>query len=371
MRDLSSSPVPISARLDNVPLLSVIIPVRNLGNYLEPCLQSITAQPFRDIEIIAVDGDSDDGSREILEKLATDEIRLSVIHEKRIGPGVARNVGARHARGRYLWFVDGDDKLAPACLTPVSERLTSQRPDVLVVNHAVLSPDTHGSGLQAGLDDRLIAGAASDCSNLGDRLWLIDLRLVCWNKIVRREFFEACGTQFHREWPHEDVPVSCALLLGAGRISVLDHVCYHYRRGRPGSATSAGERDRHFRVFQRWLPILTGVRSADRPGGPVSEETYRRLFARSITHCASILEVSGYVVAADQRRFFRRKSALYRQCVPDGYRGPGGTAQVKFWLIARNFYLGYLLLGPLNRLRLAAGNRRSGAPERHPTLPGL
>jgi hypothetical protein len=195
--------------------------------------------------------------------------------------------------------------------------------------------------------------------------------LAAWNKIVNRGFFQSRGVEFSLDWPHEDVPVSCALLLAARRIAVLDHVCYYYRRMRPGSATAAGRRDRHFLVFERWPPILENVRRAARAGDHADDALYRRFFERSISHCASILDAPGYVARADRRRFFGRMSELYRLCVPDGYRRPAGVPGVKFWLVARNLYLGYMLLAPLNRLRLAAERSRRGGPARWPPSPRL
>jgi CDP-glycerol glycerophosphotransferase len=371
MCDLSSAAEPVSARPDHAPLLSIIIPVYNIEAYLMPCLRSVTGQPFRDIEIIAVDGNSADRSLELLEKFATDESRLSVIAEKRIGPGVARNSGALHARGEYIWFVDGDDELAPDCLAPICERLAAERPDVLVVNHAVRAPGRNGAEVQPGLDDRLIGAAGPYCSTLADRPWLTNLNLAAWNKIVNREFFQSCGVEFARDWPHEDVPVSCALLLDAGRISVLDHVCYYYRRMRPGSATAAGRRDRHFLVFERWLPVLENVRRAAPAGDHAGNALYRRFFERSISHCASILDAPGHVVRADRRVFFGRMSQLYRHGVPDGYRRPAGLLGVRFWLVARNLYPGYMLLATLNRLRLAADRFRREGPARRSPSPRL
>jgi CDP-glycerol glycerophosphotransferase len=367
MRDLSSASEPVSTRPGHAPLLSLIIPVYNISGYLMPCLTSIAGQAFRDIEIIAVDGASTDRSLEVLEKFATDESRLTIRSEERVGPGSARNIGAKHAQGRYLWFVDGDDELASDCLAPIASRLAAQRPDVLVVNHAELTQGRGGDELKAGLDDRLIARAGSSCSTLADRPWLIDLRLVCWNKIVRREFFQSCGAEFDEAWPHEDLPVSCALLLAAERISILDRVCYHYRGQRPGSATTSGNRARHFLVFKRWLPILADLRNATEARGRAGDDLYRRFFERSISHCASILDASGYIARADRREFFRRMSRLYRRQVPAGYRGPAGFPRIKFWLVARNLYAGYVLLAPLNRLRLAA--ERSGDRAGEPTTP--
>jgi glycosyltransferase involved in cell wall biosynthesis len=309
-----------------------------------------------------VDGASQDRSREILEDLATTESRLTLISENRIGPGLARNVGARHARGRYIWFVDGDDELVPDCLTPISRRLSAQQLDVLVVDHAMLLQDREGEVLRPGLDHRLIAGADSTISALSDSPWLVDLSLVCWNKIIGREFFTLCGATFEQAWPHEDVPVSCALLLGASRIGVLDQVCYHYRRWRPGSATAAGARDRHFRVFDVWRPILERVMHALTARDGEGNELHRRFFERAISHCSAVLESPGYVGRKDGRRFFGEISKLYWQYLPPGYQLPGGFRGVRFWLIARNLYPAYVFLAPPNRLRVALaglGARRS------------
>src|SRR5580692_4455801 len=97
-------------RPGSCPLISVVMPTKDARKYLTACLESITGQAFRDIEIIAIDGASRDGTAELLDDFGRTEPRLLVRHEKRrIGPGNARNLGAKLAHGEYLWFVDGDD----------------------------------------------------------------------------------------------------------------------------------------------------------------------------------------------------------------------------------------------------------------------
>jgi CDP-glycerol glycerophosphotransferase len=335
------------------PLLSIVIPTYNLESYIVHCLDVITGQAFQNIEIIAVDGGSRDHTRELLEKRMPDEPRLSVIWEARIGPGLARKAGACRAAGEYVWFVDGDDQIAPDCLTPISEKLQAERPDILLINHAELRPD---GTLKPGQDDHLLIREDGEPFAIAERPWLIDIGLVSWNKIVRREFLQLTDVDFSSSWPHEDVPVSCELLLTARRLSVLSHVCYYYRRQRPGSATSTGIRTRHFTVFNSWRPVLTRNRDRMREQScdpQVSREVYHRLFERSVWHCTTILETAGYVSRADRHAFFSQISRLYAEHVPPGYRSPGGFRGVKFYLIGRGAYLGYAALEPLNRVRVA------------------
>src|SRR5262245_12506959 len=103
MRDLDTAPEESGRAGSAAPLLSIVIPVYNLAAYIDSCLDSITGQGLADIEIIAVDGQSTDNTRDLLEKKRIGEPRLKVICAER-GPGQARNKGAREARGEYLWF---------------------------------------------------------------------------------------------------------------------------------------------------------------------------------------------------------------------------------------------------------------------------
>jgi CDP-glycerol glycerophosphotransferase len=353
MRDSDSAPARFPAPSSTVPLLSVIIPTYNLELYIMRCLDSITSQGFRDIEIVAVDGKSTDLTCELLEKRTTEEPRLRVMCNDRIGPGVARNIGARKATGSYIWFVDGDDELAEGCLASIAERLLTECPDVLLVNHAELSS---GKALAAGQDDELLRREDGKSFLLAERPWLMDAGLVSWNKIARRAFFDSIHAEFARPWPHEDVPVSCELLLRAQRLNVLSDACYHYRRRRDGSVTGAGPRFRHFAVFDSWRGVLDRNRARMREGScepSVSPELYHRLFQRSIWHCTTILDTPGYVTKADRRAFFRQITRLYADYSPDDCRLPGGFRGVKFWLIAHKSYLGYSILGPPNKVRVA------------------
>ncbi|MDR0522523.1 MAG: glycosyltransferase [Planctomycetaceae bacterium] len=96
-----------------LPLISVIIPVYNVEKYLRECLDSVLTQTLTDIEIICVDDGSTDRSLEILNEYARKDERIRVISQKNKGPGAARNAGLQLAQGKYVYFMDSDDTIDP------------------------------------------------------------------------------------------------------------------------------------------------------------------------------------------------------------------------------------------------------------------
>lgn len=98
------------------PVVSVIIPVYNVEEYLADCLTSIQNQTLKDIEIICVDDGSTDSSLSILCQAAEADPRICVLVQKNSGLSAARNTGIQAARGKYLYYLDSDDMLEPDAL---------------------------------------------------------------------------------------------------------------------------------------------------------------------------------------------------------------------------------------------------------------
>src|SRR5215468_2681173 len=125
------------------PLISVVLPVGNVADFLPACLDSVLGEPGGPgggQEVIAVDDASRDGSGAILDRRAGQEPRLRVIHlAENAGPGPARMRGLAEATGAYVWFVDPDDLLADGALAAVAARLAAGRPDVLLILDLTLS----------------------------------------------------------------------------------------------------------------------------------------------------------------------------------------------------------------------------------------
>ena len=95
--------------MNDLPLISVIIPVYNVENYLDDCLNSVIVQTFHNIEIILINDGSTDKTARICDEFATKDDRIRVLHKDNSGVAASRNVGVDLALGDYILFVDGDD----------------------------------------------------------------------------------------------------------------------------------------------------------------------------------------------------------------------------------------------------------------------
>ena len=93
------------------PLVSVIVPVYNVEQYLRKCLDSICGQTYRNLEILCVNDGSTDGSPAILEEYAARDARIRVFTQENAGQGAARNLALQHLRGEWVTGVDSDDYL--------------------------------------------------------------------------------------------------------------------------------------------------------------------------------------------------------------------------------------------------------------------
>jgi CDP-glycerol glycerophosphotransferase len=324
--------------------ISVVIPVHGVADYLDRCLDSVLADSNVPLEVIAVDDASPDRSAAIL--AARHDPRLRVIRtDTPKGPGRARELGAKEATGEYVWFVDGDDELAPGALPAVAEALDRLHPDLLIVDFESLYPDGTTSPSGADLSGPQLRTLAGDPG-------LLQLTMTVWSKVFRRDFLCGLGVPFG-PGIHEDVPVSAAALLAATRIGVLDRVCYRYRRARPGSFMAATS-DRHFDIFPSYARIFNFLAERSVVSPPLTEPVRAAVFERAIWHYTTLLPL---VPRRRRREFFHRMSADFRRWRPPGFVFPPGARGVKFRLAARDAYLSYLLLEPVNRIRVTLRSR--------------
>ena len=95
------------------PLVSVVIPVHNVEDYLREALDSVLGQTHRELDVVLVDDGSTDGSGAIADEYAARDRRVRAVHTENRGLGAARNEGLRHVRGELLAFADSDDVVPP------------------------------------------------------------------------------------------------------------------------------------------------------------------------------------------------------------------------------------------------------------------
>lgn len=106
------------------PLISIIVPVYNIKEYLPRCVASICAQTYQNLEILLVDDGSTDGTEKLCDSLAEKDNRIRVFHKENGGSSSARNLGIANAKGSYLGFVDSDDYIEPDMYERLMQVLT-------------------------------------------------------------------------------------------------------------------------------------------------------------------------------------------------------------------------------------------------------
>lgn len=338
------------------PLISVVVPVRNVADYLDECFGSILNQGFDDLEVIAVDGDSQDASRDILKVWAQRDSRLKVSLLDEAGAGRARNAGLELASGRFVWFVDADDVVVDGALRAIADRLLQVEPDVLLIGYEHLLRD--GTVRQDPEADLVRLDLPP--SRLADNPALVNFTMTAWSKVIRRDFLIALQVPFPHG-RHEDVPVSSAALLAAEKVGTLNRVCYRYRKNRPG-ALMAHATDKNLAIFESYHHVfeLIGKQIAD-DDPKVTEGVVTAFFERAIHHYATILNAGGLgsartacrLVPKDHRRvFFRLMHEDYLSLRPQNYNRPDGLRGIEFMLIERDAFRMFTALEPLNHLRV-------------------
>ena len=111
-------------------LISVVVPIYNVEQYLEKSITSIQKQTYQNLEIILIDDGSTDSSGQLAERIALSDNRIVVHHKENEGLSQARNDGKKYARGRYIIFIDSDDYIHPEMIESLYQQLIEEDADV-------------------------------------------------------------------------------------------------------------------------------------------------------------------------------------------------------------------------------------------------
>lgn len=140
------------------PLLSVIVPIYNVFEYLEECINSIICQTYDNLDIILVDDGSHLGEAEICDKYALVDNRISVIHKSNSGLVAARKSGLAVAKGKYITFVDGDDRIETNYYKKMMKHVVSEDPDVVATGIVKFFSDGQVEILEQPIEDGIYEG---------------------------------------------------------------------------------------------------------------------------------------------------------------------------------------------------------------------
>lgn len=233
---------------------SVIIPVYNVQEYLQGCIDSVLANDCSDCEILLVDDGCTDG---VCPGICDENARahpglIRVIHQENRGLGGARNTGLEEAKGDYLFFVDSDDTISANALTILKQAIDESHADVYAFQ--LYSHDGQGSKtlIQASKPEGVPFSLAEKPE------FLLSLP-AAWARIWKRELFLSTGIRYPSRVWYEDIRTSTKLFAAAKSIVSLPDALYWYLQ-RPGSIMNSGNVLRSREILWAFDDVLAWFR---------------------------------------------------------------------------------------------------------------
>lgn len=218
------------------PKVSIIIPVYNTADFVREAIESILNQTLQDLEVIAVNDGSTDGSLEVLQSIASEDSRVKVISQKNQGQSIARNEGIRIASGKYLYFMDSDDFLKKEALQACFDKCEANNLDFLFFDADILNKESDLS-----MDLNYSRKNFTDETCIYNGIEILDILVSHWAysaspclSFIKTQYFNRINLRFYPGIIHEDQLFTVLLYLQAERVMCI-HQAYFLRRFRSDS----------------------------------------------------------------------------------------------------------------------------------------
>lgn len=224
-------------------LVSIIIPVYNVEQYVRECLDSIINQTYKELEIIIINNGSTDFSGAICEEYVNKDNRICYILQENSGVSVARNTGLDNAKGKYVCFCDSDDTYELDYVETMIQTMRDKQADFVICGF-----------------NQIVAGEKRKCSNIENSQFINQEVLIeniflknniggfVWNKLFKKELLD--GVCFDENYQIcEDTDFVLQYVNNCTRIYVMKQALYNYR-DRQGSAVNSIDNlyDKDFRL---------------------------------------------------------------------------------------------------------------------------
>ena len=233
--------------------VSVIIPIYNVEEYLEACLDSVAEQTLKELQVIMVDDGSLDGSSDIARSYAEKYDNFLYVRQKNGGLGNARNTGIKYAEGKYIIFLDSDDIVPDYAYERMYLAAERNQSDMVVGHVCRLKGERDViSNLQEIAFQKFV-----DKTHIKENPHLI-YDTTSWNKLIRKDFWEKYGFRFPERILYEDIPVTIPMHYLANNVTVVQDVCYQWRI-RDGANKSITQRADDFKNLRDRIAVLRMV----------------------------------------------------------------------------------------------------------------
>ena len=199
-------------------LISVIVPIYKVEEYLRKSIESILNQTYKNLEIILIDDESPDNCGKICDEFAEKDPRIVVIHQKNTGVAGARNKGIQLAHGDYIGFVDPDDYADPYLFEKLYKEICDNSADIAICGYRTV-------GIR-NKDYKLCNASWNKDDALQKLVENKVLTSHLWNKLFKKELF--LDLEFELGKRYEDVRIIHKLFLRAKKVVAIEEILYDY-----------------------------------------------------------------------------------------------------------------------------------------------
>ncbi|MFI3227805.1 MAG: glycosyltransferase family 2 protein [Clostridia bacterium] len=205
-------------------IISVIVPVYKVEQYLEKCINSIINQTYINLEILLIDDGSPDKSPKICDEYASKDNRIKVIHKKNGGLSDARNKGLDIARGSYIVFVDSDDFIHHKMIQVLYDSIQKDKSDIAICGITYVNETYIEDGMSFDFCENKIVNKSDFWINFYDENTMA--KVVAWNKLYKKEIFRNLRYDFGKM--HEDEFILHKIIEESNQISFVSGKFYYY-----------------------------------------------------------------------------------------------------------------------------------------------
>lgn len=222
--------------------VSVVVPVYNTERYLPQCIESLINQTLKNVEFIFVDDGSTDHSVEIIEEYRRKDDRIQLIRQQNQYAGVARNNGMKHAKGKYIIFLDSDDFFDKNMLRDAYHCAEKNQTEIVLFNYRTYSDTSKSYTNKLTTKQHFPKGVFSG-EDLGENLYTL-CNAAPWNKLFLRAFVDSHHLQFQPLKKCNDTYFVYMALALAERMIHINKCYINYRVGNQSSLQGARNSER-------------------------------------------------------------------------------------------------------------------------------
>ena len=229
--------------------LSIVIAAFNVEKYIKKCILScIQDTRLFEYEVVVVNDGSTDQTLNILQTLEPLYANLKVISQENTGLGGARNTGLNHAKGDYIWFIDGDDYLQQDILADIIHETTTKDLDALILDYAVVDES------YKVLEQHQNTIHISEIITGGDYYETHFSKSYTWMFVFKRSLFTTNNLIFKERINMQDSEILPKIMNHIKRLTFLNKVCYFYLQ-QPESFTNSEKGGKRYNYFESIIAV--------------------------------------------------------------------------------------------------------------------